>query len=352
MMKRILFSLLIIIQLVCFCACGHKTLETTSPTYRGMTVFTDESVTLPYNYQKIFVNENNIEDAQHAGNAFGVSDRNGKILVPPEYYDAKPAGADAFIVRDLENDRACSSMIDDDGNILISRFEGDIQPIYEETIKESKLVLVDPVKGERYVADMHGTTVIRGEDYDFLTLTPFGTLEAAANGVLYQFDAQGQVVRTIDSLPQPVKENEKAALVKIERFIDGHIKYGVWDENETVLVPCEYDDIDLLDTRYVIARKGELDCRESTDRSALYDAKGRTLCPEGKYQAIDYDVEIEVGIGVVIAEDGSSVSYLIDCYGNTLSAGYDEMAIDGRGIISARMGKSVITLNSDGSVSK
>lgn len=349
-MKKIPYFLLTIIQLVCFCACGHKTAETISPTYQGMTVFTDESVTLPYNYQKIFVNESNIEDSQHTENAFGVSDRNGRILVPPEYHDAEPVGADAFIVKELENNRVWSSMINGEGKILISRLEGDIQPIYENTIKESKLVLIVPVEGERYVVDMHGTTVIRGEDYDFLTLTPFGTLEAAANGVLYQFDAQGQVVRTLDAQPQPVKENEKAALIKVERFVDGHIKYGAWDENEMLIVPCEYDDIDLLDERYVIARKGELDCRESADRSALYDAEGKTLCPEGKYQAIDYDVEKEVGIGVVITEDGSSVSYLIDCYGNPLSDGYDVIAIDERGVITAQVGASVVTLNMDGSV--
>lgn len=353
-------------------------------------VFIRKDWNISKEFWECYYNPENKEEPYNRENRFGIADKNGNIIIEPQFGLIYPAANDRFIVANGKKDEYSEfygseyAVINSKGEFIIP-FVPHIEEMidYSDGLKSNYFCVCNE-NGEYYIADNNGNMVYDMYFTSFRVAHPkYNYSDKLHNGVCggksYYFDQKLNIIKILDDKPV-VNESLYYTHLNMEYaeticFKDGEYYYGVINETTgKEIVPCKYDKITrfaddrilaVSDTdEYVVTSGGSM---YYGDIIAIYDFYGNILCSEGTYHSIEFSNYKEEtnrsfeAVGVATAPNpngdriyGEHYEWLIDKNGIKISDkyysiyynSYGEMA----GYYTADRGDRVFYLNKRGKI--
>lgn len=357
-------------------------------------IFIEEKWNISKEFLKCYWNPQN-EKGYHKENRYGIADKDGNIIIEPQFGYIRPVAKDRFLVANGKKDDYSEfagseyAVINSNRKIIIP-FVQYIEPMidYQDGLGINYFcVRIDDQK--IYIADNNGNMVYDMYFTSFHVAHPKinytdKTHSGACDGKMYYFDQELNITKILDEKPvadEVIYTNHNMEYYKSVCYKNGSYYYGV--TNKTTgkeIVPCKYDEIiyfanDRILASYdneepVVSPSGSINYG---DTIAIYDFYGNVLCPEGTYDRIELDDAKHNGhyekttynlfeaVGVASSPNpngdriyGEWYAWLIDKNGNKISDTYfsiyynqyGEMA----GYYTADRGDRVFYLNKYGKV--
>ncbi len=310
--------------------------------YNGKTVFIDTESRNYGSYMTCYINDINEADVNNESNRFGVIDKDGNIVVPPEYSKAYAVDGNSFIVERWNAGSRESALIDKDGNIIFDYFKGGLLPAYYG--EEVYVLIVDTFSGNDFLIDTNGNRIIDIEFEDLFWAQTTGwdgydsdeIIKGISNGKYYLINYKGEIVNAFGDEPI-IKESfgEDFNLMAVYGNYTGNYKtllFGVNDKNGNEIIPCKYLTLYFTGDRF-IGRQGDEQGLSPDDIVVIYDTQGNIVCESGKFSLVTIEYGADTGIAVDFNEcewddDGSfsiGGNWVVDKNGNKLSDEYDRI---------------------------
>lgn len=360
-----------------------KVAESDSEKYK---VFVNYEWVISKEFFECYYNPENLKKPYNKENRYGIADKNGNIIIEPQFGFIRPVAKDRFLVANGTKSDYSEfvgseyAVINSKGEIIIpfvphiewmiDYYDGLESNYFCVHRKEDSRYHLDGQK--YYLADNNGNMVYDMYFSDFYVGHHYfnGADElhnGECDGKLYFFDKDLNITKILDENPV-VYEHFFTYLnmeyAKTVCYKNGKRYYGV--KNETTgkeIVPCKYEKItDFADNRILASETRGLNYKKSI--YAIYDFYGNVICPEGKYYRIDiyeWDDGYYISAGIASAHNpngdsiyGESYEWLIDKNGIKISDTYyriyynqyGEMA----GYYTADRGDRVFYLDKNGKV--
>lgn len=349
-------------------------------------VFVNEKWNISKEFLECYCNPQN-KEGYYKENRYGIADKNGNIIIEPQFGFIRPVAKDRFLVAngqkyDYSEFVATEyAVINSKGEIIIPfvpKIEWMIE--YYDGL-ESNYFCVHRKKDSRYIveeekyylADNNGNRVYDIYFSDFYVDHPMYKNEEISHvgeydGKKYFFDKDLNITKILDE--NPIIDKHLTTYLNMEYSITvcykrGKYCYGVINETTgKEIVPCKYEKItEFAENRILVSETRDLDNTKWI--YAIYDFYGNVICPEGKYCAISiYEWEDDgyyIPAGIASAHNpngdriyGDRYEWLIDKNGTKISDTYchiyynqyGEMA----GYYTADRGDKVFYLNKNGKV--
>ena len=337
-------------------------------------------------YFECYYNPENSEELYHRENRYGIADKEGNIIIYPQFGFIRPVAKDRFLVGNGEKPENGEfeanewAVISSNGEIIIP-FTSNIQCIvdYYDGL-ESNYFCVSREKDNEYyldnkryyLADNNGNMVydMCFEDF-YVDNFPNNTKpihKGYYDGEVYYFDKNLEIIKILNDKPVPDEHFSTYHNVEYSQTVCykyGKYYYGVMNKTTgKEIVPCQYEEVTHLTKDRILASKTRGD-DENTNIYVIYDFYGNVICPEEKYNTIekvnfgDMGVYRSVGIASEYNPQGDRVDgewyeWLIDKNGIKISDkyyhiyynDYGEMA----GYYTADRGDRVFYLDKNGKV--
>lgn len=328
-------------------------------------------------YFKCYYNPENKENPYYLENRYGIADKNGNIIIEPQFGSIFPSCEDRFIVANgvkYPNEEFVGkeyALLNEKGEMIIPfvRSIADTNTYYDGLQENYYFVSYEPEK--YYLLDKNGNKV-----YDMVfskcSVLPDSvsvnteTYSAVCDGKIYFFDKDLNIIKILDE--KPVEDEHLTTHIGMEYaktvcFKNDEYYYGVINKTTgREIVPCKYEEITIFaQNRILVSETRGLDNTEW--KFAIYDLGGTLICPEDKYCRIDIvgDGNIYHPVGIASAPNpngdriyGEWCEWLIDKNGIKISDTYchiyynqyGEMA----GYYTADRGDRVFYLDKNGEV--
>ncbi len=244
------------------------------------------------------------------------------------YYSVLAVAKNRFVGRKLIDGSPYSSLLNEEGGEILAPFRGEIRRI-NEWGGVDPVLSVEPYGKKKILTDADGKKLT---DYEF-NLT--GNLDGQIYGVTEDeyvfFDINGYFMVAI-------KEGETADLrprgvyTETVKHCGNCFKYGLRDENGRQIVPCEYDMVDVVSRKRIIARIGEPQGLSEEDIFRIFDGTGKQLTKDGDYSSASFPSwDDDFGIASkfeLVGDDYKVTSWIIDKDGTKHSDGYDSITYE------------------------
>lgn len=238
-----------------------------------------------------------------------------------EYSSLIPVSKGRFIARKIVDQLVYSALLDENGNELIPFFRGEIRKM--NGIADKAILSVEAFDGKDILTDADGNQ-ISGFEFNVTGINEnYSFIYGYTDEEYVFFDFGGEQLAT-------VKNGETADLLP-EQWM-GYIitvkncgstyKFGV-SKNGVQIIPCEYDEIEIVSPDRIVARIGELQGLSPDDVVRIFDGRGNQLTDDGDYNYVAFIRDEEYGVGSKMDEDFNLTCWLIDKDGNKISEGYD-----------------------------
>ena len=255
-----------------------------------------------------------------------------------EYNSVISVAKGRFVARKIVDQSAYSALLDENGNELVPFFRGEIRRMNSSTESVS-ILSVEPLEGKDILTDADGKNICEYEFNGTGVNENYGLIYGYTDDEYVFFDYGGEHLAT-------VKEGETADL-KPEQWM-GYIitvkncgntyKFGV-SKNGIQIIPCEYDEIDVVDVDRIVARIGELQGLAPTDILRIFDGRGNQLTTDGDYNYAAFIKNEKYGVATKTDENGNLTCWLIDQDGKKHSEGYDTIYGTESGYVGERNGE-------------
>ena len=348
-------------------------------------VFINEKWNFSKEFLECYSNPQN-KEGYHKENRYGIADKDGNIIIEPQFGFIRPVAKDRFLVANgtksdySEFEGSEYAVINSKGEIIIP-FVPHIEYMidYYDGL-ESNYFCVRRKKDARYyggavyyLADNNGNMVYDMYFSDFNVHHPMYkngevTHSGVYDGNMYYFDKELNITKVLDN--NPVVDQNLCTILNMEYskticYKRGEFYYGVINETTgQEIVPCKYEEITVFARNRILA--SETRGLDNTEwKYAIYDLGGTVICPEGKYSSIDIyewdDGNVYQLVGIASAPNpngdkiyGEWYEWLVDKNGTRISDTYrhiyynqyGEMA----GYYTADRGDRVFYLNKYGKV--
>lgn len=341
-------------------------------------IFINEEWSISKEFLECYCNPQN-EEGYHKENRYGIADKDGNVIIEPQFGHIRPVAKDRFLVAngtksdysDFEGSEY--AVIDSNGKIIIP-----FVPYIEWMIGyydglESTYFCVCLESEKYYLADNNGNMVYDMYFSDFYVANPEmyyanKTHSGVSGGKKYFFDLKLNVINILDDNPvvdEHLFTYSDTEYCKTKCFKNGNNYYGVINKTTgKEIVPCKYENITVFAQNRILASETRnLDNTEWIYE--IYDINGNVVCPEGKYRSIgiyewdDGNVYQPVGTASAPNPNGDRIygewyAWLIDKNGTKISDTYrhiyynqyGEMA----GYYTADRGDRVFYLDKNGKV--
>ena len=255
-----------------------------------------------------------------------------------EYNSVISVAKGRFVARKIVDQSAYSALLDENGNELVPFFRGEIRRM-NSSMESVSILSVEPLEGKDILADADGKNICEYEFNGTGVNENYGLIYGYTDDEYVFFDYGGEHLAT-------VKEGETADL-KPEQWM-GYIitvkncgntyKFGV-SKNGIQIIPCEYDEIDVVDVDRIVARIGELQGLAQTDILRIFDGRGNQLTTDGDYNYAAFIKNEKYGVATKTDESGNLTCWLIDQDGKKHSEGYDTIYGTESGYVGERNGE-------------
>lgn len=255
-----------------------------------------------------------------------------------EYNSVISVARGRFVARKIIDQSAYSALLDENGNELIPFFRGEIRRM-NGSAESVAILSVEPLDGKDILTDADGKSICEYEFNGTGVNEKYSLVYGYTDDEYVFFDYGGEHLAT-------VKEGETADL-KPEQWM-GYIitvkncgntyKFGV-SKNGIQIIPCEYDEIDVVDVDRIVARIGELQGLAPTDILRIFDGRGNQLTTDGDYNYAAFIKNEEYGVASKMDEDYKLTCWLIDQDGKKHSEGYDTIYGTESGYVGERNGE-------------
>lgn len=274
-------------------------------------VFVDYEWVISNEIFRCYYNPQNLEESYYKENRYGIADKDGNIIIEPQFGYIRPVAKDRFLVANgtksdySEFVATEHAVINSKGEIIIP-----FVPYIEWMVDyydglESNYFCVRIDSEKYYIADNNGNMV-----YD-MYFTSFRVAHpqmyyadkihsGVSNGKVYSFDQDLNVIKILDEKPvadEVIYTNHNMKYYKSVCYKNGSYYYGVINKTTgKEIVPCKYDEIIRFANDRILASS---DNEEPVITSggtthygntiAIYDFYGNLICPEGTYHTIELD---------------------------------------------------------------
>ncbi len=341
-------------------------------------IFINEKWVFSKEFLECYCNPQN-KKGYHKENRYGIADKNGNIIIEPQFGFIRPVAKNRFLVtngiKDDYGDFEGSeyAVIDSNGKIIIP-FVIHIEEMidYYDGL-ESTYFCVRIENEKYYLADNNGNMIFDMYFSDFYVAHPKiyyanNTHSGVSDGKKYFFDLKLNVINILDDNPvvdEHLFTYSDMEFSKTKCFKNGVYYYGVTNETTSEeIVPCKYEDITVFAQNRILASETRnLDNTEY--KYEIYDINGNIICPEGKYSSIgiyewnDGNVYQPVGIASSPNPNGDRIYgewyvWLIDKNGTKISDTYRDIYYNQygemAGYYTADRGDRVFYLDKNGKV--
>lgn len=359
-------------------------------------IFVNYEWVISKEFFECYYNPQNSEELYHKENRYGIADKDGNIIIEPQFGFIRPVAKDRFLVANgtkndySEFDASEYAVINSKGEIIIP-----FVPYIEWMVDyydglESNYFCVRIDSEKYYIADNNGNMVydmyftsFRVAQHDMYYMDK--THSGAFDGKMYYFDQELNIIKILDENPvaeELIYTDRDMEYYESVCYKNGSYYYGVINKTTgEEIVPCKYDEIiRFANDRILASSRNEEPVITSGGSThygktiAIYDFYGNVLCPEGEYCNIEiYDAKYNsnygertyrnfeaVGVASAYNPNGDKIygemyEWLIDKNGTKISDKYYSISgqhweSDDERIYTADRGDRVFYLNKYGKV--
>lgn len=328
---------------------------------------------------RCYYNPKNLEEPYYKENRYGIADKDGNIIIKPQFGFIRPVAKDRFLVANgtkseySEFEGSEYAVINSRGEIIIpfvpyieymvGYYDGLESTYFCVRIDSEKYYLAD--NNGNMVYDMYFTSFrVAHPEMDYADKVHDGECD----GKRYFFDKYLNITKILDETPVAETYLHTYRNMEYEKTIcykNGNYCYGVINKTTgREIVPCKYEEITVFSQNRILVSETR-NHENSYWIYAIYDLHGNVICPEGKYTDIainefdDGEKYLPVGIAGCPNPNGDRIygerrEWLIDKNGTKISDTYyniyynqyGEMA----GYYTADRGDRVFYLNKYGKV--
>ncbi|NMP38012.1 MAG: hypothetical protein GX051_07835 [Clostridiales bacterium] len=376
-MKKKLSALsLILAAILLLSGClGSETAEpttTSGPDATQAKLFFDTQTPLALGYKLCYTNPQEKEDPTEKSNVYGIAAEDGSVIIAPQYDYIRPTEKNRFLISKKTSETFSREMalINEKNEVLIPFAEGSIYDLYFwDGTSANRLIVqrVSPKNDLYYLADNDGNII--SEIYDYMSFGPdeevygvkndyFGKCVFVENeNAFYLVNFEGETVFTFTEQPQATGTYFETDFVQTMGLKNGSVRIGITDKNNNIIVPCEYIQAWPLSENRFLAWNGSIAGIESCDTTAIYDATGKIICPEGKFLSILFRRDANgfaasTGIAYELNDGGKApeLCYLVNQDGKKLTGAYESLNANDDGSFTAVKDGKTVTLTADGKV--
>lgn len=295
--------------------------QTTEHTTPFANVYIDQSSDAGFGYKYCYSSEFMSGDV-------GIANEDGSILLNPAYVSVCAVSKDKFIARKFIDKSAHSALVNENGKELIAFFRGEIRRINNISDGAEPILSVEPFGGKAYFADLNGQK-INGYEFNGTGFTDNGLIYGYTDTEYYMFDDYGNLLCRVEEGKTeelyPINDNYTMLIKHCGRSF----KFGVGNSEGTEIIPCEYNEIQLVFSDRFVARIGEAQSIEPDNIVRIFDENGTQLSTDGEFNNVifnesDYGVACRVEMGVI---DLETKCWLINKDGKKVSDEYDRIQI-------------------------
>ncbi len=259
----------------------------------------------------------------------GIADEDGSILLNPAYVSVYAVSKDRFIARKFIDKSAHSALVNENGKELIAFFRGEIRRINNTSDGADPIISVEPFGNKAYFADLNGQKIA---DYKFngTGFTENGLIYGYTDTEYYMFDDYGNLLCRVEEGKTeelyPINDNYTMLIKHCGRSF----KFGVGNSEGTEIIPCEYNEIQLVFGNRFVARIGEAQSNSPDDIVKIFDGNGTQLSTDGEFNSVafnesGYGVACKLEMGVIELE---AKYWLVNKEGKKVSEVYDNIIIN------------------------
>ncbi|MBQ2842062.1 MAG: WG repeat-containing protein [Clostridia bacterium] len=259
----------------------------------------------------------------------GIADKNGSILLNPAYVSVQALSKDRFIARKFIEQSPHSALVNENGKEIIAFFRGEIRRINNVSGDAEPILSVEPFGKKAYFANLNGQRI---SDYDFngTGFTESGLIYGYTDNEYYIFNGIGKLLCSVEKGKTTELYPINDDYTMLVKHCGNGLKYGVKDSQEKEIIPCEYDEIQLISYKRLVARIGQAQSIEPDDIVRFFDEKGTQLSKDGEFNSVSfneskYGIACKLEMGVVEPE----LKYcLVNKNGKKISDEYDSIHIN------------------------
>lgn len=338
-MKKFAAILLLLVTFVSLAACsGGK---------EQITVYIDNVSDLGYGYKECY-------GKKELYGRKGIVDKNGKVLLEPNYNFFYQISEGLFIVERMnDNMHGMSSMlINKKGKELIPLFEGVISVInYPEYDNSKQILKITKANGKKYLADTDGARLSPYEfdrlSYDYNDFVIKGYFDDDSGRTYCVYANNGKKLYMLKNGEHTKYKDLPLGYTQIIGNNGEELRYGVINPAGTVIIPCNYEDFSVINQNRLAARYvKEVSDYETVIYANMYDGKGKKFTEDGEFSSIRFDAGDRYGIASLTTKTPSGKNFeywLIDLDCNAVSGRYDYVRKDDDGnFIGETKGKTEI----------
>ena len=295
--------------------------HTTENTAHFANIYIDQSSDAGFGYKYCYSSESMSGDV-------GIANDDGSILLNPAYVSVHAVSKDRFIARKFIDKSAHSALVNENGKELIAFFRGEIRRINNIYDGAEPILSVEPFGGKAYFVDLNGQKIV---DYEFngTGFTDNGLIYGYTDTEYYMFDDYGNLLCRVEEGKTeelyPINDNYTMLIKHCGRSF----KFGVGNSEGTEIIPCEYNEIQLVFGDRFVARIGEAQSIEPDNIVRIFDENGTQLSTDGEFNSVvfnesDYGIACKVEMGVI---DLETKCWLVNKDGKKVSDEFDRIQI-------------------------
>lgn len=259
----------------------------------------------------------------------GIANEDGSILLNPAYVSVYALSKDRFIARKFVEQSPHSALVNENGKEIIAFFRGEIRRINNLSSTAEPILSVEPFGEKSYFADLNGQKI---GDFEFngTGFTENGLIYGYTDTEYYMFDDYGNLLCR-------VKEGKTEELYPINddftmliKHCGTSFKFGIANSDGTEIIPCEYNEIELVFNDRFVARIGEAQSNSPEDIVRIFDKNGTLLSTDGEFNSVvfyesGYGIACKIEPGIIELE---TKCWLVDKDGKKVSDEYDSININ------------------------
>ncbi len=239
-----------------------------------------------------------------------------------EYNSVISVSSGKFVARKIIDKSAYSALLDENGNEIIPLFRGEIRRINGNS-DATPILSVEPFEDKHILTDADGKKI---SNYEFN-----GTGINENCNLIYGYTDEeyvflnfnGEHLATVKDgeIADLLPEQWKGYIITVKNCGNSY-KFGV-SKNGVKIIPCEYDEIEVVSADRIVARIGESQSLAPTDILHIFDGSGNRLTTDGDYNYAAFIGDEEYGVASKLDDNYNMTCWLIDKDGNKHSEGYD-----------------------------
>lgn len=299
-------------------------------------IYVDADSDAGFNYKYCY-------DSEDMSGNLGIASSDGSILLDSEYVSVYTMSQNRFVARKFVDQSAHSALVDENGKEIIPFFRGEIRIINNRNIEGAEVILsVEPFGGKDTFVDLDGKKIFSGEFNGTGFNDEAGLFYGYTDEEYYMFDNNGKLLCTVAEGETAELRSADSGYTELVKNCGNTYKFGLKNAEGKEVVPCDFDQIEIVSDNCFVGRIGEAQSIQSTDVIRIFNGNGVQLTKDGEFNAVRFEENSEYGIGYKYSgdnpEEGETHCWIINQKAEKVSGEYD-------GIYKTESGEFIGTLN-------